>query len=78
MIITIFGSGCTKCKQTEELVRRVVLEVGVEAEIVKVSKIKAIIDAGIMLTPAVAVDGVVKLSGRVPKTEEVERWLTPP
>ena len=76
MKITVYGPGCAKCKQTEELVRRVVAEVGVEAEIVKVSDIKEMIMAGIMSTPAVAVDGVVKVSGRVPKADEVQQWIT--
>ena len=74
--ITVYGPGCAKCKQTEELVRRVVSEVGVDTEIVKVSDIKEMITAGIMSTPAVAVDGVVKVAGRVPKAEEVKQWIT--
>ncbi|HEY3376325.1 MAG TPA: thioredoxin family protein [Armatimonadota bacterium] len=75
MKITVYGPGCAKCKQTENLVRRVVAEVGVETEVVKVSDIKEMITAGIMSTPAVAVDGVVKIAGRVPKAEEVKQWI---
>jgi small redox-active disulfide protein 2 len=73
--ITVYGPGCAKCKQTEELVRRVVAESGVEATVVKVSDIKDMIAAGIMSTPAVAVDGSVKVSGRVPKADEVKGWI---
>jgi len=74
--ITVYGPGCAKCKQTEELVRRVVAETGVEADVVKVSDIREMVTAGIMSTPAVAVDGVVKVSGRVPKADEVKGWIT--
>jgi small redox-active disulfide protein 2 len=76
MTITIYGAGCAKCKQMEELIRRVVAELGVDAEVVKVSGLMGIISAGILQTPAAAVDGVVKVAGRVPTVEEVTRWMT--
>jgi small redox-active disulfide protein 2 len=74
--ITVYGPGCAKCKQTEELVHRVVSEVGAEVEVEKVSEIREMVKAGVMSTPAVAVDGVIKLAGRVPKAEEVKGWLS--
>jgi len=76
MKITVYGPGCAKCKQTEELVRRVVTEMGIQADIVKVSDIKEMVTAGIMSTPALAVDGVIKMAGRVPKADEVKQWIT--
>ncbi len=76
MQITVYGPGCAKCKQTEELIRRVVTEMDVPVEVVKVSDIKVMVTAGIMSTPAVAVDGVMKVSGRVPKADEVKQWIT--
>lgn len=76
MKITVYGPGCAKCKQTEELVRRVVAEMGISADIVKVSDIKEMITAGIMSTPAIAVDGQVKVAGRVPKPEELKQWIS--
>ena len=76
MKITVYGPGCAKCKQTEEIVHRVVAETGIAAEVVKVSDIKEMITAGIMSTPAVAVDGVIKVAGRVPKADEVKQWMT--
>ena len=76
MTITVYGPGCAKCKQTEELVRRVIAETGITAEVVKVSDLKEMITAGIMSTPAVAVDGAIKVAGRVPKAEEVKQWIT--
>jgi small redox-active disulfide protein 2 len=76
MKITVYGPGCAKCKQTEEMVKRVVAETGVNAEVVKVSDIREMIAAGIMSTPAVAVDGVMKVIGRVPKPEEIKEWIS--
>ncbi|HEY3415777.1 MAG TPA: thioredoxin family protein [Armatimonadota bacterium] len=74
--ITVYGPGCAKCQQTEELVRRVIADIGIDVAVVKVSDIKDMITAGIMSTPAVVVDGVVKVAGRVPKADEVKQWIT--
>jgi small redox-active disulfide protein 2 len=73
--ITVYGPGCAKCHQAEEVVRRVVAESGAEAEVVKVTDIRQMAAAGILSTPAVAVDGKVVVSGRLPKPEEVRSWL---
>ena len=75
MKIEIYGSGCAKCKKTEEIVRQVVNELNIKAEISKIEDLQKIIDKGIMMTPAVAVDGVVKILGRVPSTEDVKKIL---
>jgi small redox-active disulfide protein 2 len=75
MKIIVYGPGCAKCKQTEEIVRRVVAELGAEVEIEKISEIREMVKAGVMSTPAVAVDGVVKVAGRVPRAEEVKAWV---
>lgn len=74
-IIKVFGPGCAKCKQTEEVVRKAVAETGAEAVIEKVSDIQAILALGVLATPAVTVDGIVKLAGRVPTANEVKQWL---
>lgn len=73
--ITVYGPGCMKCKQTEELVRRVVTETGADANVVKVSDFKEIVAAGVLSTPAVAIDGVMKVTGRVPNADEVKKWI---
>ena len=75
-IITVYGPGCVKCTQTLDLVRKVVAETGADAKVEKVSDIREMVAAGILSTPAVAVDGVVKVSGRVPKADEVKGWIT--
>ncbi len=73
--ITVYGPGCMKCQKTLEVVRKAVEVAGIEAQVVKVSDIQAMVAAGIMSTPAVAVDGVVKLTGRIPKADEVRAWV---
>jgi small redox-active disulfide protein 2 len=73
--ITLYGTGCPRCKETEQLVLRVLAEKGVAADVEKVTDIKAMVKAGILSTPAVAVDGVVKVSGRIPRADEIETWV---
>lgn len=76
MEIKVFGPGCAKCAQTESLVKEVVAAKGATGVTVrKVSDLKEIMAAGIMSTPAVVIDGVVKSTGKVPSKEEVASWL---
>jgi len=75
MKIEIYGSGCSKCKKTEEIVRQVVSELNIKAEISKIEDLQKIIDKGIMMTPAVAIDGEIKILGRVPTTQDVKKIL---
>jgi len=74
-IIKIYGPGCPKCKKVEEVVRKVVTETGAEAMVEKVSDMREIISLGLMATPAVTVDGIVKSAGRLPEPAEVRQWL---
>ena len=73
--ITVYGPGCMKCQKTEANVRQVLAETGIEANVEHVTDMQAIVAAGVMATPAVAVDGVVKLRGRVPTTEELRQLI---
>ena len=75
MKIEILGSGCAKCKSVEKLVRNVVEELGINAEIVKVEDLQEIINRGIMMTPAVFIDGEAKIVGRVPTADEIKKLL---
>ncbi len=75
MKIEILGSGCAKCKTTEERVRRTLADLDMEADVVKVEDLDAIMDYGVMLTPAVVVDGEVKMSGRVPTKSALKKML---
>lgn len=75
MEIKVLGPGCAKCKKTEEVVREAVDEAGVEAEITKVTGAMDIAAAGVFGTPAVIIDGDVKLVGKVPSKDQVKSWL---
>lgn len=76
MKIEICGPGCPRCISTEEVVKRVVKKLRIDAEIKKVSDISRMIDLGVMMTPAVVVNGKVKIQGKVPTEEEIEKILT--
>jgi small redox-active disulfide protein 2 len=74
-IVKIYGPGCARCKKVEETVRNVVAETGADALIEKVSDMQAILSLGILATPAVTVDGIVKCAGRLPEPVEIKQWL---
>ena len=75
MKIAILGTGCPKCRQTAEVVRQAVEQAGIEATIQKVEDLREIMKFRVMTTPAVAVDGQVKISGKVPTVDEVRALL---
>jgi small redox-active disulfide protein 2 len=75
MNILVIGPGCTRCKTLAQLTEQAVKELGVTAEINKVTDLKQIMALGVMMTPALAVDGKVKLAGRVPSLEEIKKLL---
>ena len=74
--IEILGTGCAKCKSLEASAREAVEHLGIEAEIVKIDAMDDIIARGVMMTPAIAIDGVVKSSGRVLSPADVEKLLS--
>ncbi len=75
MKIEILGVGCPKCKQLTANAEAAVKEMNIEAEIVKVTDIDKITDRGIMMTPALVVDGRVVASGRLMSKEEIKPLL---
>lgn len=74
-IIKILGTGCAKCKQTELIVKSVVNNKNIDAEIIKVEDIMEIMKYNVMMTPVVVIDEVVKIKGRVPSESEIEELL---
>ena len=74
--IQILGTGCPKCKKLAENTETAAEELGIEYEIQKVTDINEIMKFGVMVTPALAVDGQVKVAGKVPSVEEVKNLLT--
>jgi len=75
MKIQILGIGCPKCKQTEANAREAIKNLGLDAEIEKITDVDKITDFGIMATPGLAVDGNVKFSGKIPTVAEIEHAL---
>jgi small redox-active disulfide protein 2 len=75
MKIKILGPGCPKCEQTAKVVQEAVAESGIAAEVEKVKDFAEIARHGVMVTPAVVVDGQVKLTGKVPSKAEILAWL---
>jgi len=75
MEIKVLGPGCPRCHQTEDNVRLAVAQAGVEADIEKVTDTMEIAAAGVFGTPAVIIDGEVKVVGKVPTPEQVLDWL---
>ncbi len=74
--IEILGTGCFKCNKLAEETEKAAKELGIDYELVKVQDINDITAKGVMMTPALAVDGVVKCSGKVPDGEELKQMLT--
>jgi small redox-active disulfide protein 2 len=75
MKIEVLGMGCPKCLKTKENIKAALAELGMAAEVAEVKNLKEIADYGVMMTPAVVIDGQVKLSGRVPSIEQVKSLL---
>lgn len=75
MKIEILGTGCSKCNKTKEVIEKVLRSTGVKAEVVKVEDIETILKYGVMITPAVVVDGDVKIVGKVPDEKEIKKWI---
>ena len=73
--IQVFGTGCPKCQQLEANAKEAVKKLGIEAEVIKVKDINEIAAAGVMMTPALAVDGEVKIARKVASVEEIVGWL---
>ena len=75
MKIEIYGPGCPKCKRVFRNAQEAVKDLGLEAEVIKVEDIQKIINAGVMMTPAFAVDGEVKSAGKVLSVDEIKKAL---
>ena len=75
MKLTIYGSGCSKCKLLTEHAEAAAKELGINYEIDKVSDMNAIIEAGVMRTPALAVNGNLVIEGAVPSADKLKTYL---
>ena len=79
MIIEVCGPGCPRCQATERNVRQALkeleMELAEEAEVIEIKDIKQISARGVILTPAVLIDGVKVCEGRIPSPQEVRKWI---
>jgi len=73
--IEILGTNCAKCKSLAKNVEKAVQEMGIQAEIIKVDSIQEIMDRGVMMVPALYIDGESKSMGRAPSVAEIKKLL---
>ena len=76
MKIQVLGTGCPKCNKTYENVEQALKDLDISADLEKVKDLKAIMDFGVMVTPALAIDGEVKVAGKIPSVDEIKRLIT--
>ena len=74
--LQVLGTGCPKCRKLAENAEAAAQALGIEYELVKVTDINEIMKFGVMMTPALAVDGAVKVAGKVPDVEEIKTMLS--
>lgn len=74
-LIQVLGPGCAKCEKLKKNAEQAVQQAGVEAMVEKISDINVITGFGVMMTPALVVDGQVKVAGRVPTVEELKKLI---
>jgi small redox-active disulfide protein 2 len=75
MKIEVLGMGCANCSRLYQNAVEAAKQSGKEVEVTKVEDIKKIMSYGVLSTPALAIDGVVKVAGKVPKTEQIMEWI---
>lgn len=73
--IEILGPGCPKCARLAEETQKAITELGLDCGVEKVTDIQKIVGYGVMITPALVVDGQVKVSGRVPSVDEIKQLI---
>ena len=73
--LQILGTGCVKCRKLAEQTELAAKAMGIEYSLEKITDIQAIINFGVMSTPALVVDGKVKIAGKVPSVEEIKKLL---
>ena len=75
MEVKVLGTGCPKCNALEEKVRSIAGKNGITIQLEKVKDLNDIMEYGVMMTPGLVVNGEVKSTGKIPKDEEILKWL---
>lgn len=75
MKIEILGPGCPKCHNTEENVKKALLELNKAAEVIKVTDINAIIEKGVIQTPALIINDKIAMQGKIPTVEQIKQLI---
>jgi small redox-active disulfide protein 2 len=75
MKIEVLGSGCPRCRNTEENVKKALAELSHAADVEKVTDVKAIASRGVLATPALAIDGKLVLQGKIPTVQELKQLI---
>ena len=75
MKIQVLGTGCAKCELLAEQAERAARELGLDAQVEKITDINEILGFGVMMTPALVIDGEVKVVGKVPPVDEIKEML---
>ena len=73
--IQIVGSGCAQCTRLYEMAKMAAQELKIDYTLEKITDITRIVDMGVMITPAIVVDDIVKVAGRIPSPEELKAFL---
>jgi len=76
LTVKVLGSGCANCKRVEQIAHKVITDMGIEAEVIKVTDYAEIIAYNIMSTPGLVINEKVVSTGRIPTPTEVTTWLT--
>lgn len=75
MKFTVYGPGCPNCKEVAENSKQAAEELGIDIELEKIEDINQMVDAGVITTPGLAIDGEVKVTGRVPNVKEIKELI---
>lgn len=73
--LQILGTGCPKCKKLAEQAEAAAITLGIEYQMEKITDLQEIMKFGVMMTPALVVDGAVKVAGKVPSVDEIKKLL---
>jgi len=75
MKIQILGTGCPKCKQLAEITEKTAKEIGIDFQLEKITDLEQIMAFGVMMTPALVIDGEIKFVGKIPSVKEIKEIL---